>query len=139
MDFNFVGREINELSLLNEYVRHLPSKIAPIVAGHLAKLQNASDVDQIVAIKSVIDCLRAHAATTFDEFIGYVAFTVAISLIKHPKLLQDKIALISHSFGYSVCINHWNKDLVKVNNIIIHAPQPQRIHSSAINLIRRSL
>lgn len=118
MNLDYEGLEFHELSALNEFVVHLPTKISPIVEEHLINLQNASVAGQINTLKKLIECLRTEVPDSFDEYIGYAAFTAAISLIKNPKLEMDKRLLVLHSFGSRVATDHWNDDLIKVCSIL---------------------
>lgn len=117
MNLNYEGLEFNELSALKEFVVHLPTKIAPIVEDHLGNLQNSSVADQIDTLKKLIKCLRTEVPTSFDEYIGYVAFTAAIALIKNPQLGMDKRSLVLHLFDSRVYTDDWNDDLIKVSSI----------------------
>lgn len=114
MNLNYAGLEISELTVLNQFVVHLPSNILTDIDGHLKDLQNSPTAGRIDIVKKLIECLRTRTPDTLDEFIGYVAFATAISLIKNQQLLLDKYGLILHTFE-SRCFDHWNDDLIKVS------------------------
>lgn len=113
-----MGLEINQFSvLINEFVAHLPLNISSTIDGHLRNLQNSSAAGQIDVVKKLIACLRTKTPDSFDEYIGYVAFTAAIALIKNLQIAMDKCALVSLVFD-SVCVDQWDQDLVKVSFIL---------------------
>lgn len=117
MDLNYVGLQISELTKLQEFVACLPSDIAPTIDRQLQNLESAAVSDQIDAVQKAIVTLRTRTPKTFGEFIGYVALTAAISLIKERTLLMDKCALMSHLYDSDVYIDQWKDDLTKVNQM----------------------
>lgn len=115
MNLDYTGLEISDLSVLEEFLERLPSNISSTIGRHLEELRNSDTAAQIAALRKLINCLRTQKPKSFDEYIGYVAFTSAITLIKIQHLRIEQNALISHLFDSSVYTDHLDDDLAKVS------------------------
>lgn len=113
MEQGYAGVAKGQLAACRAYLKQLKRGIGDDIESWLNLVVESGDDGACTEpLQKIIDSLQKNLPTTFNEYIGHMAFTVAIALFKHESIITAKTSLFSRFLGMNV--DNWAADSSKV-------------------------